>query len=820
MGKKPARTKLTGSRNQTIGQLPSKLQERLKEHPRDLAIGLEAAEYCARNNLEARIVSILAPWESVIISEKGSCGDRGLSLLGLGYLASGKLLEAEEIVEKALREYDASPDLKFLRTHVAHALREDARCIQAANEYEELCAGNADQVRTQSLFGSDRHHARVLFWLGEACSETGDTEQAITAFQRSIAIDEASSCAYLGLVRLCMHLDRRDEAIKTLQIGLTRCSDKQELLMFRDYMRERPSISACLIVRNEERLLPECLESIRDWVDEIIIVDTGSTDTTMDIARQYGARIFQQPWSSDFSKHRNYSMDQATGDWLFIIDADERFFLDDVPGIIDQMGEKRFPTFSISVLNVNGNDEKRVTFCNSVRFFRRDLKLRYDGIVHNVLQIPKDVPVLQTRARLKHLGYDLPPEQMKAKFERTLGLLKQQLSNNPDDVFALFNYAELLRGVQPTISPDNAAEIIRAATRVTELVDVTDLDRRHLRLMALNHMTAAHVSLKDWDEALKCCKAALALRPDYLDGLIHLGLVYYGKKDYEGAIAQLQAYLKAQARFDGSRETWPIILSYPDARDLAHNNLGVLYELTGETEKAKQSYLKALEVNPHYRETASRLGRLCLTQSDLENAEKCFHLQLEHHPTLDAMVGLASVYYQSGRYADAESHYRRAIGQYGATSALENDLGNCLFKMARFQDAESCYQRAVELAPTEPLAWRNLAVVQTRLGTCMEAIAAVDKYLDICADDPAALSLAGDLRRISGDCPAAIAYYEQALRLNPAETAALIGLSESYLAMGHKDAAILGYQKLLESDPNNKLVREKLAQISQAAIKV
>ena len=812
--------KRPGSGSRTTGQLPRKLQERLNKHPQDLTVVLDIAEYCARNSLEARILNILAPLESRIVSEQSSFGNRALFLLALGYIAVRKLPEADATVERALREYGSSPDGLYLQTQIAHALREYARCIKAANEYEELREVTSEQQQRLSLFGSDRHRARVFTWLGEASSETGHAEQAITAFQRSIALDDTNSRFYLGLIRLYAHLARRDEALSILQAGLTKCSDKQELHMLREHMRERPSISACMIVRNEEKLLPACLESIRDWVDEIIIVDTGSTDATMDIARHYGARIFEQPWANDFSKHRNFSIEQVTGDWLFIIDADERFFVEDVPSIIDYIREGRFSIFSVNVLNVYGKEEERVTFCNSVRFFRRDLKLRYAGIVHNVLQIPKDTPVLQTRARLKHVGYDLSPERMKAKFERTRSLLKQQLSDNPDDVFALFNYAELLRGVEPTISPDNAAEVVRAATRVTELVEATDMERRHLRLMALNQLAAVHVALKDWDRALKYCQAALTLRPDYLDGLIHIGLAYCGKKDYGAAISQFQAYLKAQAKFDGSRETWPIILSYPDARDLAFNNLGILYELTGETERAKQSYLKALEVNPHYRETASRLGRLCLTQRDMENAEKCYRLQLEHRPTQDAMVGLASVYYQLGRYDAAESHYRQAIGQFGETSALENDLGNCLFKMACFEDAETCYLRAVELAPVELLAWRNLAATQTRLGKHEEAMSSVGKYLDVCPEDPAALVLAGDLRRISGNSPEAIPYYEQALRLNPVETAALIGLSESYLAMGHRDAAVLGYRKLIENDPRNRLARERLAQISEAAIKV
>ena len=71
-------------------------------------------------------------------------------------------------------------------------------------------------------------------------------------------------------------------------------------------------ISACLIVKNEERLLPQCPGSIKDFVDEIVIVDTGSTDQTVEIARNYGARIYHHPWENDFSMHRNQSLSYAT----------------------------------------------------------------------------------------------------------------------------------------------------------------------------------------------------------------------------------------------------------------------------------------------------------------------------------------------------------------------------------------------------------------------------------------------------------------------------------------------------------------------------
>ncbi|RLB04217.1 MAG: glycosyltransferase, partial [Deltaproteobacteria bacterium] len=84
-----------------------------------------------------------------------------------------------------------------------------------------------------------------------------------------------------------------------------------------------PRLSVCMIVKNEEKMLPKCLESIREVADEIIIVDTGSTDNTVAIAESFGAKVYFHPWEKDFSKHRNQSLSYATGDWILQIDADE-----------------------------------------------------------------------------------------------------------------------------------------------------------------------------------------------------------------------------------------------------------------------------------------------------------------------------------------------------------------------------------------------------------------------------------------------------------------------------------------------------------------
>ena len=88
-------------------------------------------------------------------------------------------------------------------------------------------------------------------------------------------------------------------------------------------MENKPSVSLCMIVKNEESCLEKCLASMQDLVSEIIIVDTGSTDGTIEIAQKYHAVVETYKWQNDFSKARNYSLSLATQEWILVLDADE-----------------------------------------------------------------------------------------------------------------------------------------------------------------------------------------------------------------------------------------------------------------------------------------------------------------------------------------------------------------------------------------------------------------------------------------------------------------------------------------------------------------
>ena len=200
-----------------------------------------------------------------------------------------------------------------------------------------------------------------------------------------------------------------------------------------------PTLSACMIVKNEEKLLEQCLESVKDVVNEIIIVDTGSTDNTIEIAKRYTNKVYFHEWQNNFSEARNHSLQYATDDWILIIDADEKLEKDDVPILRHALKRNEYNSIFFSVLS---DLPSGISKNYSQRVFRRS-KGYYDGIIHNQLMCEGDTVI--TDIRMYHYGYNLGPEQMQKKFKRTESLLKRQLADNPNFGFAWMNLVRIYK---------------------------------------------------------------------------------------------------------------------------------------------------------------------------------------------------------------------------------------------------------------------------------------------------------------------------------------------------------------------------------------
>ncbi|MBV8424694.1 MAG: glycosyltransferase family 2 protein, partial [Candidatus Eremiobacteraeota bacterium] len=169
-------------------------------------------------------------------------------------------------------------------------------------------------------------------------------------------------------------------------------------------------ISLCMIVRDEERFLPDALESVRGVVDEMCIVDTGSRDTTVEIARRAGARIREIAWEDDFSKARNAALEMATYRWILVIDADERLS----PRSRDFVRELRDRPAELTGLWVrcfNFTDDYKGTGAMSnalVRIFPNHGRIRYRNPIHEIVALDgsqSGVPAVLSPVEIIHLGY-------------------------------------------------------------------------------------------------------------------------------------------------------------------------------------------------------------------------------------------------------------------------------------------------------------------------------------------------------------------------------------------------------------------------------
>ncbi|TET97445.1 MAG: glycosyltransferase, partial [Candidatus Zixiibacteriota bacterium] len=433
-----------------------------------------------------------------------------------------------------------------------------------------------------------RHIAQLYNILATAYREKGQLSETRQYYEESIAADPGNYLPYVNLANLLRQYGEPDQAEELVQRGLAKCRQIDELGMLARSHEQRATVSACMIVKNEEELLPDCLQSIRDWVDEIIVVDTGSDDRTVEIAESYGARIFHQPWEGNFSKHRNFSIAQATCDWIFIIDADERIHQEDISLIKKVLNQDDYEIISINVFNVTGEHEEHVTFLPSIRFFRRELGLKYEGIVHNLLLPPADQPIMRVGIRLKHYGYGLSPEKMKAKIARSKALLEKQIAENPDNAFALFNLAQLLQGEGVENHPENVAKIKEAASRALMLTHSDVVSERHIHIMTHHQLGWVHFVLGEYDKAEKYCLDVLQFKPDYLDALLLLGHIYLRQEIFDKAESYYRKYLEAQAKYNETCETDNIIILHPHSLQAAYDGLGLAAEYTGDQEKARQ----------------------------------------------------------------------------------------------------------------------------------------------------------------------------------------------------------------------------------------
>lgn len=196
-------------------------------------------------------------------------------------------------------------------------------------------------------------------------------------------------------------------------------------------------ISACYIVKNEAKNLAKSIKSLKNQVNEIVVVDTGSTDNTIAVVRQLGAKVYSFPWQDDFSKARNFALSKAKGDWLVLLDADEYFTAKTAGNIRQVIGQsQQADGLLIQMVNYDVDKAEIQDYFYQLRIVRNQQGLHYEGKIHEELKLSdgksmKFLRILPEMLEIYHTGY--ASSVSRQKLERNLKLLQQAVDNGQSE---------------------------------------------------------------------------------------------------------------------------------------------------------------------------------------------------------------------------------------------------------------------------------------------------------------------------------------------------------------------------------------------------
>lgn len=268
-----------------------------------------------------------------------------------------------------------------------------------------------------------------------------------------------------------------------------------------------PTIGAALIVRNEERFIEGCLRSIADAVDEVVLVDTGSTDRTVAIAESLGVRALDFPWRDDFAAARNHGLDAARSDWILYIDADERLSLPAGARLSDGLAPDAIAA------RVRFHPRLRTTPYREVRLFRRDPRIRFEGTIHETMMPAVEAlrdagagRIVDVDATITHLGYegDLAP-----KHRRNLPLLRAAVEREPQRLYYWNHLAETL---EATGEVGEATEVSARGLALARAKPQTPGVRMMTAVLALTHARLLRATHAD---GLAAVEEGLAAKPGH-----------------------------------------------------------------------------------------------------------------------------------------------------------------------------------------------------------------------------------------------------------------------------------------------------------------
>jgi glycosyltransferase involved in cell wall biosynthesis len=335
-------------------------------------------------------------------------------------------------------------------------------------------------------------------------------------------------------------------------------------------------LSIALIVKNEARCLARCLRSVQAIADEILVVDTGSTDGTPSVARQFNAKVSDFPWVNDFSAARNFALDLTTGDWILVLDADE-YASESLAAEIVEFARVGQAIGRLRVVSDFRRDNQTLRSQSFVsRLFPRGP--RFEGRIHEQLVSP--LPRLNLQAELFHDGY-----LEAGKSDRNITLLLRELEKTPTNSYLLFQLALEYTSLEKTGEACACLEKAFATMRRDEPCAPNIIVDYLYTLAKLNR----------FDSALALVEKASGVAEDFPDfhlacGLLYMNLVRSNTGKYISYLPQIEASFKRCLAL-GETDKYKSVRG--SGTFLAQYNLGTLYHVFGDEAGARRCFEQA-----------------------------------------------------------------------------------------------------------------------------------------------------------------------------------------------------------------------------------
>ncbi|MCX6155058.1 MAG: glycosyltransferase [Candidatus Kapabacteria bacterium] len=376
--------------------------------------------------------------------------------------------------------------------------------------------------------------------------------------------------------------------------------------------KNKSSLSVCIIAKNEENNLRDCLESVRTIAEEIILVDTGSTDSTIEIAREYGAKIIESPWCDDFSYSRNISIENASCKYILIIDADERLINPDLLIEAITNSKQEIGAWLIEVCSearrADGGTDKFKT--SLLRLFINHPEVRFSGIIHEqiiepLISIGKKIE--NTQIQFFHLGYSLTIEQMRKKNERNLHLLQKALLKQPANAHNLYHLSKTYLAL---------GDLKNAAINIEKSIKFANTNSA-IYPQSLNYGAIIAFQMKDYKLALERSAKSLEIVNNQMFANFIIG-------ETMSTLGRFQDALDAYLRLDFARQNpdtmAQIIGDYYLPQEQYHYRVGRSYIGLKDYKKARIEFTSGNLINPNDTSCLVGLGNVAFSENDYKKA--------------------------------------------------------------------------------------------------------------------------------------------------------------------------------------------------------